>query len=139
MNLFVALRRPDGTVELVSPPLADLILPGVTRDSVLCLARAHSDPTTPFRIAGFPQKLVVSERELYMSDLVAAVANGSIAEIFGTGTAAILLAVERIGYMNSDLKIPTGPGGMGPLATALLREIEGRQIGEIESEWSVVV
>ena len=33
MNLFVVLKKPDGTVELVTPPLDDLILPGVTRDT----------------------------------------------------------------------------------------------------------
>lgn len=32
MNLFVAFEEPDGTVELVTPPLDDIILPGVTRD-----------------------------------------------------------------------------------------------------------
>jgi hypothetical protein len=32
MNLFVAFKQPDGTVELVTPPLDDVVLPGVTRD-----------------------------------------------------------------------------------------------------------
>ena len=32
MNLFVAFKKPDGTVELVTPPLDDVILPGVVRD-----------------------------------------------------------------------------------------------------------
>lgn len=32
MNLFVALKQADGTVELVTPPLDDVVLPGVTRD-----------------------------------------------------------------------------------------------------------
>lgn len=140
MNLFVAFRRPDSSVELVTPPLADLILPGVTRDSVLALTRAHADPTNPLRIAGLPETLVVSERELYMADLVAAVANGTLVEVFGTGTAAVVSAVERIGYENSDIKVPCGDGaGMGDIAAAVVREIEGRQTGEIESEWSVVV
>lgn len=32
MNLFVAFKQPDGTIELVTPPLDDVVLPGVTRD-----------------------------------------------------------------------------------------------------------
>jgi len=32
MNLFVAFKQPDGSVELVTPPLDDIVLPGVTRD-----------------------------------------------------------------------------------------------------------
>lgn len=38
MNLFIALKTPEGGVELVTAPLGDLVLPGVTRDrSVLFL------------------------------------------------------------------------------------------------------
>jgi len=32
MNLFIALKTPEGGVELVTAPLGDLVLPGVTRD-----------------------------------------------------------------------------------------------------------
>jgi branched-chain amino acid aminotransferase len=32
MNLFVCLKTADGGVELVTAPLGDLVLPGVTRD-----------------------------------------------------------------------------------------------------------
>jgi branched-chain amino acid aminotransferase len=35
MNLFVAFKKPDGTVELATPPLGDTILPGVTRDRLV--------------------------------------------------------------------------------------------------------
>ena len=139
MNLFVALRRDDGSVELVTPPLADLILPGVTRDSVLSLARQHADVNTSFRIQGLPDTLIVSERNLFMSDIVSAAANNSLVEIFGTGTAAVVSAVERIGYEGADIKVPCGTGGMGELAAAFVAEIEGRQTGAIQSEWSVVV
>lgn len=33
MNLFVAFKDADGMYELVTPPLEDLVLPGVIRDS----------------------------------------------------------------------------------------------------------
>lgn len=75
-------------VELTTPPLKDLILPGVTRDSVLALARAHADPTNLFRIRGLPERLTVQERPVFMDEIVARSANGELLEIFGTGTAA---------------------------------------------------
>jgi len=83
MNLFVALRKDDGSVELVTPPLDDVILPGVTRDSVLCLARDHASGNNP--ITGIPKNLTVSERYINMGEVVEAANNGRLLEVFGTG------------------------------------------------------
>ncbi|KAK4704872.1 branched-chain amino acid aminotransferase, partial [Phenoliferia sp. Uapishka_3] len=138
-NLFISLKHPDGTVELVTPPLEDLILPGVTRDSVLALTRAHADPSNPLRIEGLPEKFIVSERHMNMSELVAASKDGSLLEVFGTGTAAIVTACDGIGYDGQEIPVPCGPSGLGNIAEVCLREIQGRQTGTIESEWSFVV
>ncbi|KAK8858876.1 branched-chain amino acid aminotransferase [Kwoniella newhampshirensis] len=135
MNLFVAFRKPDGTVELVTPPLDDVVLPGVTRDSALQLAREHSDGQA---IPGLPEKLIVSERKLIMADLVEAEKNGTLVEVFGTGTAAIVSAVDKIGYEGRDIIIPTGPEGLGPIAKGILDRITSIQTGETEHPWSVV-
>jgi branched-chain amino acid aminotransferase len=83
MNLFVVLRRDDGAVELVTPPLDDLILPGVTRDSVLVLAREHASKKNP--IPGLPSNLVISERPISMKEVKAKAKSGNLLEIFGTG------------------------------------------------------
>lgn len=40
MNVFFLMRKSDGQLELVTPPLNGVILPGVTRDSVLALTRS---------------------------------------------------------------------------------------------------
>lgn len=82
MNLFVALRKDDGSVELVTPPLDDVILPGVTRDSVLCLARDHASGSNP--ISGIP-KLTVSERYINMGEVVEAAKKHRLLEVFGSG------------------------------------------------------
>ena len=82
MNLFVALRKDDGSVELVTPPLDDVILPGVTRDSVLCLARDHASGSNP--ISGIPN-LTVSERYINMGEVVEAAKKDRLLEVFGTG------------------------------------------------------
>ena len=156
MNLFVALRKDDGSVELITPPLDDVILPGVTRDSVLCLARDHASGNVP--IPGIPKNLTVSERYINMGEIVEASKKDRLLEVFGTGacigppahnsglisclgTAAIICPVERIGYEGRDIKVPTGENGqgIGDLAKSFLSEVQGRQIGKIPSKWSFVV
>lgn len=83
MNLFLVIRRDDGAVELVTPPLDDVILPGVTRDSVLALARDHASGKTP--IAGLSADLVVSERPITMKEVKEKAQSGNLLEVFGTG------------------------------------------------------
>ncbi|CAG8683854.1 12654_t:CDS:2, partial [Acaulospora colombiana] len=121
MNLFVVLRRDDGAVELVTPPLDDLILPGVTRDSVLVLAREHASKKNP--ISGLPDNLVVSERPISMKEVNEKAKSGNLLEIFGTG------------YLGEDINVPVGNKGIGDVANGFLQEIVGRQMGTIPSEW----
>lgn len=60
-----------------------MILPGVTRDSVLVLAREHIAGTT--RLPHLPENLVVSERPVTMREVKAASESGRLVELFGTG------------------------------------------------------
>jgi branched-chain amino acid aminotransferase len=128
--LFIAL-------ELVTPPLDGMILPGVTRDSVLTLARDHA--SGKHRLSGLPDSLIVSERPVSMAEVKEASKNGSLLELFGAGTAAVISPVDRIGYLGEDVHIPTLNGGMGLVAKAMWEELVGRQTGQIPSDWSVVV
>lgn len=81
MNYFAVLKKEDGSAELVSPPLNGMILPGVTRDSILALARAHADPADPLRIEGLPERLVVSERKICMPEVRDAAKAGTLLEV----------------------------------------------------------
>ncbi|KAH9176925.1 branched-chain amino acid aminotransferase II [Lactarius sanguifluus] len=137
MNLFVVFRQEDGSLELVTPPLDGMILPGVTRDSVLSLTRSHAAGT--LRIPNLPSKLSVSEREVTMKEVCEAAQSGRLVEMFGTGTAAVVSPVKKIGYQGQDVEIPVGEDGMGPVSRPLWTELTGRQTGEIESDWSVVI
>jgi branched-chain amino acid aminotransferase len=47
--------------------------------------------------------------------------------------------VKEIGYRGKDIKIPVGESGMGPMCRAILDQIVARQMGTVESDWSVVV
>ncbi len=57
---------------------------------------------------------------------------------FCSGTAAVVCALGKIGFEGEDVVIPVGETGLGPFATAINREIVGRQVGAIESPWSVL-
>lgn len=70
--------------ELVTPPLDGMILPGVTRDSVLSLARDHA--AGKHEVEGLPEKLVVVERPITMKEVKDASHDGRLVEFFGTGT-----------------------------------------------------
>jgi branched-chain amino acid aminotransferase len=57
------------------------------------VAREHASGKN--KIPGLPDNLKVSERKLIMKDLVEAEKNGSLLEVFGTGTAAIISSVDK--------------------------------------------
>ncbi|MGH0191066.1 UNVERIFIED_CONTAM: hypothetical protein FKN15_056299 [Acipenser sinensis] len=84
--------------ELVTPPLDGVILPGVTRQSLLDLARDWGE---------FP----VSERRVVMCDFLTALKEGRVIEVFGAGTACVVCPVERVLYKGENYHIPTMENG----------------------------
>ena len=74
-----------------------------------------------------------------MAEIKSAVQRGELVELFGTGTAAIISPVDRIGYLGEDIHIPVGEDGMGPLSRSFWQRLVSIQKGEIESDWNVVV
>lgn len=137
MNLFVVFKTENGGFELVTPPLDGMILPGITRDSVLALARGHTSGS--LKLDGLSSDLVVNERAVTMKEVKDAAHSGRLVELFGAGTAAVISPVDRIGYLGEDVHIPTGPDGMGPISRVIWKELSGRQMGAIPSDWSVIV
>lgn len=125
---------------MATAPLSDgYILPGVTRDSILTLLRAHA--AGELTLSGLPPKeqLRISERKVYMQEIIDGVANGTVVEAFGAGTAAIVSPADRIGFRGKDYMIPVEGDGFGAVARTMLRELVGRQTGAIEHPgWSVV-
>ena len=72
-----------------------MILPGVTRDSVLALAREHASGA--YTVPGLPENLTVSERPVTMQEVKEASHSGKLVEMFGAGA-----------YFNSTLNIDVG-------------------------------
>lgn len=77
---------------LVSPPLSDSILDGVTRDSLLTIAEDMGYKTI--------------ERQISTGELKNAFSNKSITEAFGVGTAAIVAPISTINIDNTDYILP---------------------------------
>ncbi|EPQ15960.1 Branched-chain-amino-acid aminotransferase, mitochondrial [Myotis brandtii] len=94
MNIFVYWTHEDGVLELVTPPLEGVILPGVVRQSLLDLAHSWGE----FRVV---------ERKITMKELLRALKEGRVREVFGSGTACQVCPVHRVLYQGQDLHIPT--------------------------------
>ena len=108
-SLPLSLRlNPRVALELVTPPLDGMILPGVTRDSVLSLARGHVAKTLPLK--GLPEKFIVSERPVTMKEVRAASKNGTLVELFGAGNRPLLFPltcfIEVFGHRNCSHYLP---------------------------------
>ena len=108
MNLFVVLGN-----TIVTPPLSDSILAGVTRDSVLALASDLG--------------LEAEERPLSVKELRAAHQAGTLTEVFGTGTAAVISPVGELAFAGE--KLVFNQGQPGPISLQLYELISGIQRG----------
>ncbi|CAF4134665.1 unnamed protein product, partial [Rotaria sordida] len=115
MNVFIYLKNKKGSNELVTPPLNGLILPGVTRQSILDLGRTWKE-------------LTVSEREITMDELLEAHRENRLLEMFGAGTACIVCPVERIIYEGKEYNLATMNKG-APLTTRFHDELVNIQFG----------
>ena len=123
MNLFVLMKSArTGEVELVTPPLTSgTVLPGVTRQSVLELARD---------IAG----LQVEERKLTLPDLLEASREGRLLEMFGCGTAAIISPVGGLRCGGQLISVPTPALG---LASQMLTQLQDIYYGRHQHHWAL--
>jgi branched-chain amino acid aminotransferase len=118
MNVFFVLED-----KLVTPPLSGSLLAGVTRDSVLKLARHW--------------KLSVEERPVAMEELRSASKNGQLKEAFGTGTAAVISPIGELAWRGE--KIAPTCTQLGPLGQRLLDAVVGITSGNDPDvfEWLV--
>lgn len=129
-NFFVVWTTPKGTTEIVTCPLTEgIVLEGVTRQSVLDLARE--------RLAG-PSFNVV-EREFSIDEIVKAADEGRLIEAFACGTAYFIAPVELLGYEGRQIEIPLKMGTSGFYAQTIRRWLEEIMYGETEHQWAVTV
>ncbi len=122
MNIFFVL---DG--KLITPALNGSILPGITRDSVIKLARGSFGIT-------------VEERAIDIAEIIDGAKSGALTEVFGTGTAAVVSPVDRIGDNGVDYIIGE-KGKVGNIAATLSKALTDLQTGEAPDTfgWTEVV
>jgi branched-chain amino acid aminotransferase len=120
MNIFFVI---DGKV--VTPELNGSILPGITRKTVLELARELGYET--------------EEKRLSIDDIINAHHDGRLTEIFGTGTAAVISPVGFLKYEEAEITINNNE--IGPVTQTLFDEYTAIQTGKKEDKhgWRVVV
>jgi branched-chain amino acid aminotransferase len=87
MNLFFNIGD-----KLITAPTSDSILDGVTRKSVIALAKERG--------------IEVETRQLSVSELIEAAKNNTLKEIFGSGTAVIVLPIHGFGFKGEDFQLP---------------------------------
>jgi len=109
MNVFFVIED-----ELITSPLTGSILPGITRDSVIHIAKQWG--------------IKVTERRISIDEVIETAQNGKLKEAFGTGTAAVISPIGQITYKEKDYIIAGGK--MGELSKRLYEEIVGIQYGE---------
>lgn len=111
MNIFFIIDN-----ELVTPLLSGGILSGITRDTVLNLARKWGLPAT--------------ERRISIHELVDLYEAGKLQEVFGSGTAAVISPVGEIRFRDKEMKV--GDGRVGPWAQRFFDAITDIQYGRAE-------
>jgi branched-chain amino acid aminotransferase len=121
-TMNIMLRIGD---EVVTPPLTGTILPGVTRDSAVTLMREWG--------------LSVSERPVAIEEVVAAARAGTLREVWGTGTAAVVSPVGELAYQGERFVI--NGGRIGELTRRLYVAIVDIQYARVPDTrgWTVAV
>jgi branched-chain amino acid aminotransferase len=117
-NIFFVIND-----ELITPPLGGTILAGITRDSVLQLARDWG--------------IAVDERRITIDEVIAAAEDGTLTEAFGAGTAAVISPVGEFGYKGKSIMINNGK--TGEISQRLFDGIQALQRGMMQDEHNWLV
>ena len=105
--------------EVITAPLdSGTILPGITRNSVIQLLSKWG--------------IKVSERKLSIDEIVASSKNGTLKEIFASGTAAVISPIGWLNIKGEDMQVADGK--VGTIAQRLYDKLYGMQTGVVEDD-----
>lgn len=108
---------------IVTPMLNGSILAGITRDSIMTLARDMG--------------VEVEERRIAIKEVFDAAEDGTLEEAFGTGTAAVVSPVNSLCMDGKVIRI--GDGSIGPLTQKLYDTLTGIQYGRLPDTHNWIV
>lgn len=114
MNIMFVINN-----TLITPPTSDSILPGITRESALILARDWG--------------MQVEERPVKVSEVIEAIEDGTLTEAFGIGTAATVSHIRTIGYEGTDYELP--PVDSREVSNRILDELTKIKMGASEDKY----
>lgn len=120
MNIFFKING-----KILTPQLNGSILAGVTRDSCIALCKKWELP--------------VEECKISVEELLKAAKDGTLEEVWGSGTAAVISPVGALKIEGEEMTI--ADGGIGPVSQRLYDTVTGIQTGALEDTmgWTVEV
>ncbi|WVF67000.1 hypothetical protein IAT40_001743 [Kwoniella sp. CBS 6097] len=137
MNVFIIKQAQDGFLEFITMSLNNgIVLPGVTRESIIELLTEHAEGKKDFPIDGMPKKIRVVQRDISMPEIIKGVEDGTLKGMFGCGTGVVVVQVGEIQYQGTTYKIPSNP-----LIKIIRDTMTGIQRGKIDEgrDWSFQV
>jgi branched-chain amino acid aminotransferase len=121
MNVFFVENN-----TLYTPPLHDTILPGITRDSVIQVARDLG--------------IGVCETPIQIDEAAEKIQSGGISEVFACGTAAVVIGIREF-IFETGRRMVIGGGVAGELTRRINTELQGIQFGRLPDRhgWTEIV
>ncbi len=105
MNVFARIND-----TLLTVPVSDRILDGITRKSVIEIAETEG--------------IDVEIRKISVKELIEASQNGSLKELFGAGTAAVISPIASFGYRDQDYDLPVIENSYASLLKKRITDIQ---------------
>lgn len=119
MNIFIRIHD-----TLITSPTSDRILDGITRKSILQIAA--------------DQNIETEIRKISVSEVVEAAKDGSLKEMFGAGTAAVISPIAGFGYQNNDYDLPEIENSYAQQLKKIITDIQTNNTADPYG-WRVVV
>jgi branched-chain amino acid aminotransferase len=108
---------------LITPKSSETILAGVTRRSVVDIARDWG--------------MKVEERKVSVEEVVTACKNGTMIDAFGAGTAATIAPISVIHFEGVDYKLP--PAENREFSNKMLKYLDDYKKGRVEDKFNWII
>jgi len=119
MNIFVRINN-----TLITSPTSDRILDGITRKSILQIAKDSG--------------IAVEIRKVTVNEVIAAAKSGELKELFGAGTAAVISPISAFGYQGTDYDLPDLENSYASLLKKKITDIQTNK-SEDPYGWRVLI
>jgi len=119
MNIFIRISD-----TLITSPTSDRILDGITRKSIIEIAKNEN--------------ITVEVRKITVKEVVSAAKNGSLKEMFGAGTAAVISPIAVFGHKNTDYRLPEINNSYATLLKKRITDIQTNKSAD-PYNWRVIV